>query len=47
MVSNITINPETKIEIIFSIVILMLMTGIFGYVLNTIGMILSEIEKKT
>lgn len=29
------------------IVMILAMTGIFGYVLNTIGMILSDIEKKT
>ncbi|KRW99020.1 Zinc finger, CCHC-type [Pseudocohnilembus persalinus] len=28
-------------------IMILLMTGIFGYVLNTIGMILSDIEKKT
>lgn len=46
MVSNVVFVPRTRIEIAFSLISLMLMTGIFGYVLNTIGMILTDIEKK-
>ena len=39
--------PLTKIETIFAVVAIFFMTGVFGYALNTIGMILQDLDKKT
>lgn len=37
--------PKTKAEIIFSVIAIFLMTGVFGYALNLIGVILNDINK--
>jgi hypothetical protein len=39
-------NPPTDIETFFTILSFLILTGVFGYMLNTIGMILEDISKK-
>lgn len=38
--------PETNTELLYGILSIFIMTAVFGFVLNTIGVILSEINKK-
>lgn len=39
--------PLTNVETVFSVVAIFLMTGVFGYALNTIGMIVQDMDKKS
>lgn len=39
--------PNTNVELIFSIVAIFLTTGVFGYTLNLIGVIITDITKKS
>lgn len=45
MVTILLYIPETNIEIIFAIVSIFIMTGVFGYALNTIGIIINDMNK--
>lgn len=47
MVTNLLFIPKTKAELFFSIIAILLTCALFGFVLNTIGMILADINKKT
>lgn len=47
MVTILLYIPETNFETIFAIVSIFLMTGIFGYMLNTIGNIVTDLNKKS
>ncbi|KRX05237.1 hypothetical protein PPERSA_06871 [Pseudocohnilembus persalinus] len=46
MVTILLYLPETNFETLYAIFSLFLMTGVYGYVLNTIGIILNEKNKK-
>ncbi|KRX00745.1 Cyclic nucleotide-binding protein [Pseudocohnilembus persalinus] len=46
MVSVLLYLPQTNIEIVFATFANLFTTGVFGYALNTIGMILQEVNKK-
>ncbi|KRX01043.1 Cyclic nucleotide-binding protein [Pseudocohnilembus persalinus] len=46
MISNFLYQPTTRTDTLYSVVVIMCMTGIFSYVLNTIGMILEKIDRK-
>lgn len=39
--------PETNTETIFAVISIFIMTGVFGYSLNTIGGLVTELNKKT
>ncbi|KRX04286.1 Cyclic nucleotide-binding protein [Pseudocohnilembus persalinus] len=46
MIQSVLEIPQTKIELIFTCVFVVIMTGTLGYVISTIGQILDNIEKK-
>lgn len=46
MVTILLFIPDTFPETIFSIFALFITCGMFGYALNTIGMIMTDINKK-
>lgn len=45
--SNLVYEPTTRTDSLFAISIIMFLTVIFAYILNTIGMILENLEKKS
>lgn len=47
IVSNLVYEPTTRTDALFLITIIMFLTVIFGYILNTIGMILENLEKRS
>lgn len=47
MVTVLLYLPETNSEIVFSIIAILFTTLMFGYSLNTVGLIVQEMDKKT
>ena len=46
MVTILLYLPPTNIETLFSVLAILVMTGIYGYALSTIGSILNDMNKK-
>jgi len=45
MVTILLYLPDTLVETLFTIISIFIMTGVFGYALNTIGNIITDMNK--